>query len=104
VYPCDDGRDYTRKELAALAGITTNQISDRIYAYGWDSLKILKNSADFMAAKKRETKERQALAQAEIGQGGNDEWHRLSGSERPQNLARLRPLGIFERQGQGHGR
>ncbi|MDD3814416.1 MAG: hypothetical protein PHZ02_07195 [Desulfocapsaceae bacterium] len=102
VYTCDDGRDYSRSQLAKIVGITGQQISERLAIYGWQSPRILQSKEAYKEQRMAETRARQAASRAE-NNGGNEEWKRMGSRVREHNFARIRRPGIYERQVLRHG-
>lgn len=95
LYNCDNGREYKAKELVKMIGVTTETLRRRIRDHGWESLKILQTPETIRSEKKAATRARR-VKEVKFAEGGNGEWARLGMKTRPENFARIRPLGSWE--------
>lgn len=103
VFTCDDGREDTIKELAKASGLAESTLYNRISLQGWDSLMILRNSADSKKARFETIQEahRQRREARQNPYDVTNEWAGMGTRARVENFKRIRPMSEYERQDLG---
>lgn len=64
-FTCDDGREYTIKTLAKAINLSESVLNNRIFVFGWESLLVLRSSAEakqdgYKAVKEKHRQRREA--------------------------------------------
>ncbi len=81
VYTCDDGKNYSLKELAEIIGVTPQRLNSRLATMGWQDPRFFDPNKQAMK---------------EMSKIGNPEWANLGSRPRSENLRRLPRLGRFD--------
>jgi len=106
MYVCDDGLEYDRADLARLAGVSLDAMFGRLNTCGMNNPLLLLPPAEYMAAKKAITREKdrkyreEAMAERRRAATRNNApplSANTMDTERTHNLKKLRPIGSWER-------